>query len=323
MVVRMGHIALRVRDLDDAVAFQCEVLGMTETERSGRTAYLTCNDRHHELILIEDPVCRGVDHVGLEVADVRALETAGPRVEAAGGRVAGGVHDGEPGIDRALRVAGPGGLVIKLFCGMEGGGRPAAADGPQRFEHVSIKSPRPGVLERFLAHGLGFRLSDRMGRLASWWHCDADHHGMAITLAPRAELSHYAYTFADLNAMGAAADRLKLLRGQRLIWGPSRHGPGNNRFMYLHDADGAMVELCSDLARMPPDGDYEPRRWPAGPKTINQWGGPPPARFLLTGFPLLGADAGARSRRSRMAGLSGELEQIVPNGHRHLETRRL
>jgi hypothetical protein len=30
-------------------------------------------------------------------------------------------------------------------------------------------------------------------------------------------------------------------------------------------------------AQMPPAGDYRPRNWPSGPKTINQWGGPPPA----------------------------------------------
>jgi hypothetical protein len=89
--------------------------------------------------------------------------------------------------------------------------------------------------------------------------------------------------------MGRVADRLKLHRDARLIWGPSRHGPGNNQFMYFHDHDGAMIELCSDIAQM---GDYQPRRWPGGLKPINQWGGPPPVRFILTGFPLVKPTAG-------------------------------
>jgi hypothetical protein len=113
---------------------------------------------------------------------------------------------------------------------------------------------------------------------------------MAVTLAPRNELSHLAYSVEDLNFAGRVADRLKRERDQRLIWGPSRHGPGNNRFVYFHDNDGAMIELCSDLAQMPPAGDYRPRNWPSGAATINQWGGPPPPRFLLTGFPLVEAD---------------------------------
>jgi catechol-2,3-dioxygenase len=286
MVTRVGHIALRVADVDAAVAFQCEVLGMVESERVRGAAYLTCNERHHELILIEDPVSRGYDHVGFEVADPAALEAAKRSVGSAGGEVLGGVYDGEPGIDRALLVRGPGGHVFKLFCGMETGAAPEPGDRPVKFEHVSLKANRPRALERFLQRGLGFRFSDRMGMLASWWHCDADHHGVAIVFAPKPELSHYAYTFENLNAMGRVADRLKRLRDQKLVWGPSRHGPGNNLFMYLKDHDGAMVELCADLAEMPPEGDYRARRWPIDPGTINQWGGPPPPRFLLAGYPI-------------------------------------
>lgn len=34
MVTRMGHMVLRVPDLDEAVAFQRDILGMVENERS-------------------------------------------------------------------------------------------------------------------------------------------------------------------------------------------------------------------------------------------------------------------------------------------------
>jgi catechol 2,3-dioxygenase-like lactoylglutathione lyase family enzyme len=307
MVIRMGHMGLRVPDLDAAVDFQREVLGMVETERTADAAYLTCNERHHELILIQDPVHRGYDHIGLEVAGPQALEEARSCVAGAGGRLLGGIYDGEPGIDRALRVQAPAGHVFKLFCGMETGETLAHGDRPLKFEHASVKVRNPGPLERFLEAGLGFRFSDRMAKLASWWHCDADHHGMAIVLAPKAELSHYAYALPDLSAMGRVADRLKQLRDQKLIWGPSRHGPGNNQFMYFHDNDGAMIELCSELAQMPPEGSYIAREWPLDPTTINQWGGPPPLKFILTGFPIVQPDQGRPSwavRPDRTAGAS-------------------
>jgi hypothetical protein len=45
-----------------------------------------------------------------------------------------------------------------------------------------------------------------------------------------------------------------------------------------------MIECCSELAKM--DDGYEPKNWSMAPGTINQWGGPPPLRFLLTGFPI-------------------------------------
>jgi catechol-2,3-dioxygenase len=280
-------MAMRVKDLDASVAFHQDILGMAETERSAGVSYLTCNDRHHELMLIQDPGRRGYDHIALEVEDAGALETTVRSAAAAGGEIIGSVYDGEPGIDRAVRVLAPGGHVFKLFCGMETVAAPAPGDRPLKFEHASVKALKMKPLEHFLEQGLGFGFSDRMGRTASWWHCNDDHHGVAVVRAPRSELSHYAFTMEDFNAMGRVADRLKLQRDQRLIYGPSRHGPGNNQFMYFHDHDGAMVELCADMARM---SDYQPRRWPGGLSSINQWGSPPPPRFILTGFPVIAPD---------------------------------
>jgi catechol 2,3-dioxygenase-like lactoylglutathione lyase family enzyme len=288
MVSRIGHIALHVADLDAAVDFQQKVIGMVETERVAGVSYMTCNGRHHELILVEDRANRGYEHLALEVPDAATLEAAGARLTGAGGTLLGGVYDGEPGIDRALKVRSPNGHVYKLFCGMEtvdAQSNPAHPDRPTHFEHLSTKVRSPKAEERFLTDGLGFALSDRMGVLASWWHCDEDHHGIALTRAPRAELSHYAYAWPDLGALGRVADRLRAARNRKCIWGPSRHGPGNNHFLYFHDEDGAMIECCSELAQMKADA-YQPKTWSMRPGTINQWGGPPPPRFILTGFPI-------------------------------------
>ncbi len=47
-----------------------------------------------------------------------------------------------------------------------------------------------------------------------------------------------------------------------------------------------MIECCSELAQVPPAGDYQPRAWAIDPTTINQWGAQPPLRFLRAGFPV-------------------------------------
>ena len=284
---RLGHMTMRVQDLDEAVGFHEEILGMRETTRVGPVSYMTCNARHHELVLVEhrNNGDRGYEHVGLQVSDPQTLERARSRIYAAGGELVGPTFDGEPGVDRAALVRGPEGHMFKLFVGMESGDPPPDGDRVERFEHASLKVWNLGRTERFIEHALGFRFSDRLGRTASWWHCESLHHGMALVRSPRAELSHYAFTAPDLNAMGRICDRLAA-RGRRLIWGPSRHGPGNNLFVYFHDPAGAMIEICAELAHMPPDGDYLARQWPGGLGAINQWGGPPPPRFLLTGFPI-------------------------------------
>jgi catechol-2,3-dioxygenase len=288
MVTRIGHMALRVADLDAAVAFHRDILQLTETERVGRTAYLTCNDRHHELILIEDQT-PGYDHVGLEVAGPAALEQATQRARQAGAQLLGGMTEDEPGIAQAQRFVGPGGHIFKLFYGMESGDYPLLPDAPEKFEHISLKVLRMAPMERFLRDALGFRFSDRMGPFASWWHCDPDHHGMALVRSPRSELAHHAWTFQDLNALGRLADRL-IEHGERPVWGPSRHGPGANHFLYYREPSGALVECCSDMAKM--DEGYQPRHWPVSQRTLNPWGSGPPLSFLLAGATIHPAAGG-------------------------------
>ena len=285
MITRIGHIALHVADLDAAVDFQHQVIGMVETERIAGASYLTCNERHHELILIEDRTNRGYAHLALEVADASVLDGAAKRLTAAGGTLLGGVYDGEPGIDRALQVRSPGGHVYKLFCGMETTDPPPPGDRPVKFEHLSCKVANHRAEERFLTDGLGLRFSDRMGFLASWWHCDDDHHGIALTRAHRSELSHYAYQWSDFAALGRVADRLQGRPRSQVHLGPEPPRP-RQQPLPLPPRRGRRDDRVL-LGARPHEQTATSRatgRW--HPRTINQWGGPPPLRFLLTGFPI-------------------------------------
>jgi hypothetical protein len=107
---------------------------------------------------------------------------------------------------------------------------PPPGDRPTHFEHLSCKVRSHKPEERFLTEGLGFRLSDRMGPMASWWHCNEDHHAIALTRAPWAELSHYAYAWSDFAQLGRVADRLKAVRGRKCIWARAATAPATTTF---------------------------------------------------------------------------------------------
>lgn len=47
----VGHVHLKVRDVDRAVDFYGSVLGLDVTERHGQFAFLTFGDRHHDVAL--------------------------------------------------------------------------------------------------------------------------------------------------------------------------------------------------------------------------------------------------------------------------------
>jgi catechol 2,3-dioxygenase len=148
-------------------------------------------------------------------------------------------------------------------------------------------------MERVLTEVLGFRLSDRVGGMLSWLHCDADHHGVALSRYTASRLHHHAWAFPDLDALGRVADRAAAA-GSTLAYGAGRHGPGNNHFIYFKDPDGFLVECCSDLAQVGPGSDYElGRKWTIG--QTNLWGPRPPLAFVRAGRPI--ASSATRSAR--------------------------
>jgi len=65
----------------------------------------------------------------------------------------------------------------------------------------------------------------------------------------------------------------RLMRaGVRPVWGPGRHGPGNNTFSYFVDPNGNVCEYTSELQQICSDEAWESRVWPPGPLESDQWG---------------------------------------------------
>lgn len=58
-VERVGHVVLRVTDLEAAVSFYCQALGLRDVARGnfgeGPMAFLSTGNAHHDLALIEAP----------------------------------------------------------------------------------------------------------------------------------------------------------------------------------------------------------------------------------------------------------------------------
>jgi catechol 2,3-dioxygenase-like lactoylglutathione lyase family enzyme len=288
MVTRIGHVGLRVLDLERSVAFAQAVMGLRESRRDGSTSYLTCSARHHELVLIEaqHPGC---DHLAFQVADERALEEGLRRVEAEGLKVLSAQPE-EAGVAGAIRFVAPGGFVFELFCGIfqdqpthyrTHGARPA------KFEHITIKSSHKDAVEDLLIRVLGFRLSDRAEERVSWLRASQEHHGMSVIADEVDELHHYAWqlpAFTDIKRIG---DRL-MAEGRTFLWGPGHHGIGDNYFCYFLDDDGVIVEYSAEIQRIEDDADWVPRVWPDEPLSVNRWGNPtPPTAFVDGGVPAL------------------------------------
>ncbi|MBJ7518300.1 MAG: VOC family protein [Solirubrobacteraceae bacterium] len=278
MIKDLAYMAFDVPDLDRSIEFAQSIMGLQVTEVQGATAYLSSNQRHHELVLTQTGERTSYAAIGLEVEHPSVLDSAPARLEAAGGRIELSTAPEEQFAERTLTVVGPGGHRFRLFCGMpERGDVKPSETGvpPSQLEHATVNVSNQPAFERFLRRGLGFRFSDRILPFASFWHCNHDHHGIACFWRPRTNgLNHFAWTITEEQLPQVAP--LLAERGQELAWGPGHHPAGDNRFIYFFDGAGVLIEYNWGLGVMPPVGDYRPRTRVLGPRAMDYHGTFPP-----------------------------------------------
>jgi catechol 2,3-dioxygenase-like lactoylglutathione lyase family enzyme len=287
VIKAIGHVGLRVPDLDQSVAWATTVMGLREVTREDGTAYLTHGGLHHSLQYLqsEEPA---LDHVALEAQDEPALHQLRDRLANEGVEILSERPE-ELGIEQAIRFRGPDGHVFEVFSGMSGDQPRHTGRGvqPRKFGHPMLKSENPRATQEFLERVLGFRLSDDVGDgTLLFLRCNADHHGVGITKGGEG-LHHYAWEVESLAILGLLGDVLEK-NGGRFLWGPGRHGAGGNLFTYHLDPAGCVVEYYTDLIKIYDEASYRPGHWVMSDyRFANLWGpGIPGHEFFDAGAPL-------------------------------------
>ena len=131
----LGHVHLKVRDVERAVEFYTEILGLDVTERTGQFAFLTFGERHHDVALqglgpdapsrgdepLDSSEARrashgpnrgvGLYHAAFEVEDPEALAATHRRLRERGISVSPVDH----GISKALYFSDPDGNGLEVY----------------------------------------------------------------------------------------------------------------------------------------------------------------------------------------------------------------
>ncbi|KNY21104.1 VOC family protein [Methylobacterium sp. ARG-1] len=119
---RIGHVHLKVADLDQALGFYCGVLGLGLTQRYGeRAAFVAAGGYHHHIGLNTweslggsppAPSTTGLYHLALLYPTRATLADALRRVEAAGIPLDGA---SDHGVSEALYLRDPDGNGVELY----------------------------------------------------------------------------------------------------------------------------------------------------------------------------------------------------------------
>ena len=282
------------RDPETAAAFYRDLVGLAIVDRAGDGAVYLTTDRHHHCLVLHPAPSRALQRVAFEVGSPAELERARGALEA---RAVERVESSPFACERSLAYRGPDGLVIELLAGVAkthvgaGGG----VHRPLKIGHVGVRVTDIDAALAFYTESMGFRLSDWIGHSVAFLRCNSDHHALVLIADPPGEgaskLHHLAFEADGWESFRRQADRLALAR-RPLEWGPGRHAPSGNLFMYFRDDEGNRIEWMADADQIWDDEAKEVRvHDPRDPRTWNLWETMPPPGFMTS----LDADEPARA----------------------------
>lgn len=294
-VKKIEHATIRVTDLDEAVEFYTDVLGLVELDGSGDAVYLGCGlDENYDLGLVEGKT--GLEHFAVRVDDAAELDHYEERLTDAGVDVIRPDTD-EPGQADAIRFSLPSGIDMELVTVEDTAyhhptrtvGEPSRVT-PRDFDHVNVMTYDADRDLEFLTDHLDFAVSDRIESetgitVQAWTRKGEYHHDVGLSTADNVAytLNHVAFEMDNVEHVKAFCDRLTE-KGYQLELGPSRHNAGSNIFAYFWAPGGNRIELSAEIATVDVAHETGVRHLSEESDTVSTWGSIPPVRrFLETG----------------------------------------
>lgn len=120
--LKVGHVVLKVRELERAAAFYVQALGFEEVNRLDRpkAIFLTLGKQHHDIALFEFPdlpppgtAQGGLHHVALKVANIEVLKEGHAQLKRHKVEILRAV---DHGTTNSVYFCDPDGNGLELYC---------------------------------------------------------------------------------------------------------------------------------------------------------------------------------------------------------------
>ena len=282
-VKRLGHATLTTPDLERAVSYYSDVLGLSVAAKDAKRAVLVTRTGF-EAVELHVGERMSLSRLSFQVAPgtdlkevTKGLEQHGLKVEQRSGIT--------PGIAKAVSFADPKGTMIDIFADYEF----PPDDGKQatitllKLGHVAYRVNDVQGVVKFYIDVLGFRWSDWRADNFAFLRCGVDHHTINLVADEEQRLHHIAFEVRDWSEIHKACDFLGK-HDIHLVWGPGRHNIGHNVAIYHMNPDRVRVEFYTEMDQLKDEelGYFDPRPWHGdrpqrpkvwGPETLrNYWG---------------------------------------------------
>lgn len=262
--MRLRAVELRVADVSQSADFLERVWGLREVPGGGGTRYFRGTGDHPYLVSLTGASASGIEAVTFscsaeDVQRIQKQNSASPR------------QLDSPGGGSGVEIEGPEGQRYRFVSESNASEEPADPNRPIQLSHVVLNTRDWEACERFAVEKLGMRVSDRT-RLMRFIRCNRKHHSLAYVNSTVSALNHIAFEMPDLDAVMNGIGRLREA-GVPCVWGPGRHGPGNNVFGYFIAPFGGIVEYTAEVEEVGDDyrvGGPDDWKWPPG--RTDHWG---------------------------------------------------
>ena len=266
-ILRPGHIALRVLDLEAAVRHYTDIVGLKETARDGnKRVFLKAWDEHdHHSVVLREADSPGIDYLGWRVDSPDTLMRLAADLEKSSlvshcEWIAAGEH---PETGRRLRFIVPTGHSMEIYAekrkvgnGMSDTNPEVWPDGltgmsPSRFDHCLLYGDGLDEVVKLFTEVLGFTIAEQVVvgpdqmLMAAFLTCSNKPHDVAFIRQPvKNKLHHVSFFLESWNDVLRAADIITKHRVSHDV-GPTRHGLTRGTTVYFFDPSGNRNEVFS------------------------------------------------------------------------------
>ena len=259
--MRLRAVELKAVDVPKAADFLERIWGLHDAGTSAKTRYFRGTADHPYILSLTESSTAGVDAITFAATTSEISRISGKKLS----------QVDAPGGGCAVLVEGPEGQRYRFVSDSTVDEKPADGNRPIELSHVVLNTRDWENCERFAVEHLGLRVSDRT-RVMRFLRCNRKHHSLAYVNSELSSLNHIAFEMRDVDAVMSGIGRMRDA-GYACVWGPGRHGPGNNVFGYFVAPFGPAIEYTAEVAEVGDDyrvGGPEDWKWPPG--RTDHWG---------------------------------------------------